>query len=284
MSDTAKDFDIGDYIIIPGGRKRRSLVKHIRNKKIYNSEIIRPRKKQILSNRAGHPPDIGIGTNWITAAWLQNTTPTPISLFSSTLIVPQQPTNQSNQLIYFFNAGQPADSSFILQPVLQWGSTASFDNSPNGSGPFWTIATWLVYSGANNGSGHVSQHIPVAPGQKLTGTIKVLQQDSSGFVYSCEFEGFPQTYYQTDPLPELTWFMETLEAYETRGVFNPPYDLSSQDEYPPENNISFTEINIMQGEAYPLGNWIPVNYVTAYGEQAVIVSNSCQNGVVQLDF
>jgi hypothetical protein len=70
------------------------------------------------------PPRVepALGSGWITYASWTNNTGAPISLFSTSWIVPPAPATQSGQTIFLFSGIQ--NSGFIYQPVLQWGSSA----------------------------------------------------------------------------------------------------------------------------------------------------------------
>jgi hypothetical protein len=62
-----------------------------------------------------------------------------IDYLAGTWTVPSYP-SENGALIYLFNGIEPADGSWILQPVLQYGE------SPAGGGDYWSIASWLVSS------------------------------------------------------------------------------------------------------------------------------------------
>jgi len=86
--------------------------------------------------------------------------------FSTTWVVPSYPTNMhDNQNFFIFNGLTAADSSNIVQPVLQFG-----DNGVSGASP----TTWSIFSefaSCNNCGTAVTTATRVNPGDHLTGTL-----------------------------------------------------------------------------------------------------------------
>ena len=261
-------------VMAPGGRRLRSQVHPIGvDGGIVEIKGAAPLKRE---HQNLDPPG---QSNWITAAWWLNQTGAPISSFLTTWTVPAVPATQSSQLLYLFNGLLPNDCSTILQPVLQWGNS---DPSDNSTGPYWTVASWLVP--VPPGDAYHTPHVRVNPGDTLVGVITLLSQSAEGFVYCCEFQGIADT--KTPPMPampELVWGVETLEAYELVTTKTPPYDLNSQSEYPATNQTAFKLINILTGGAQPSGgSWTIKNYVSSFGEQTVVTVNSPTNGEVEI--
>jgi hypothetical protein len=221
------------------------------------------------------PPD---QANWITCAGWYNNTGEPISKLTTTWRVPPEPATPASQLIYFFNGIEPADGKIIVQPVLQWGDSGADNDGQNRTGPFWTIASWIV-GGPDDSATH-TPHIRVNPGDVLIGAVTLIDRTANGFVYQCEFQGIPGTVLTTPEMSELVWCMQTLEVYELQGNHNPPYDLDAQAEYPAIAVISFDQINIQTNAAGPNGNWLPRNIVEDYGEHTSIATDSSTNGSV----
>src|SRR5262249_32942849 len=132
-----------DNVLTPGGARPRSQVFQIepgaildgsagrlrmlhpsgRVLQAYGVVPSRPRGRPVMPHNIGGPKkfDPAFGSGWITYASWTNNTGAPISLFSTTWVVPPAPATQSGQLIYLFNGIQ--NSGFIYQPVLQWGSS-----------------------------------------------------------------------------------------------------------------------------------------------------------------
>jgi hemopexin len=208
-----------------------------------------------------HPP--ALGTGWITyASWL-NTTGTPISQFTSIWVVPPAPSTHDGQLLYLFNGMQNADH--IYQPVLQWG------RSPAGGGDFWSVATWYV--GPPGGDVfHTAEAVRVEPGRPLIGVMTLEDQTSSGFSYTGGFFGVADSGYQVQNIPELTWLIETLEAY----------SVVQCSDYPPVNRTTFSGIDIKQGTSRPNVVWTANDAVVDCGQHTVIHNNSASGGSVDL--
>jgi hypothetical protein len=206
-----------------------------------------------------------LGSGWITYAYWNNNTGTPISSFTTTWIVPPAPKTQSNQQIYLFNGIQNSEFSFIYQPVLQWGP------SPAGGGNSWAVASWYV--DGQGGPAFSSQLTPVNPGDTLVGGMALLGQLGSLFSYNCQFQGFANSSLLIQNVQELTWCSETLEAYR----------ITQCSDYP-DAVTAFTQISIQTGNSYPTLNWNPVNWVTDCGQQTVVVNNSNPGGEVDIHF
>jgi hypothetical protein len=228
----------------------------------------------IRSDRRPGPPD---GANWISAGWIDLAGPS-ITSFSTSWKIPPAPRTKASQLLYLFNGMEPADGSTIIQPVLQWGDSGPDLDGQNRTGPFWTIASWIVP--APDGITYHTPHERVSIGETLTGVITMLEKNAEGYFYSCEFAGRLGTRFITPGLLELSSGVETLEAYELNSTANPPYDLDSPSEYPETDSTAFTSI-VING-APPGSSWTKTNYVTVYGEHTKIANNSTNGGDIQI--
>jgi hypothetical protein len=275
-------------VMAPGGRRTRSRL-HLSDAGVVVdfkrtrrwSDTSAAIKHDLRWRRAqGRPKPPGPAANWITAAWWENTTGTPINSFVTTWQVPPMPASRASQLIYIFNGIEPADYSTILQPVLQWGDSGLDEDGVNRTGPFWTVASWIVPD--PDGNVYHTPHIPVNPGDPLIGLITLTGQDGSAFNYSCEFHNVPGTSLPVANVPELTWGVITLEAYENNSAAVAAYDLLSASEYPATGSTPFTGITIQTGQANPSPGWRPDNIVTQFGENTVIVTDSASNGRVDI--
>ncbi len=74
-------------------------------------------------------------SGWIAYAYWSNTnTSKPITSFTTNWIVPSVPKTQSSQTIFLFNGMQDGvtSTSYIIQPVLQWGPSATNKNKITG--------------------------------------------------------------------------------------------------------------------------------------------------------
>src|SRR2546429_6181885 len=93
----------------------------------------------------------------------------------------------------------------IYQPVLQWGPSAA------GGGSYWSVASWYV--GGQDGVAFHSNLVRVNPGDVLVGVMSQTGQAGSLFSYACDFVDIANTGLSINDVQELTWNIETLEAY-----------------------------------------------------------------------
>lgn len=219
-------------------------------------------RRAIVAQRAADLP--GLGDGWITYADWKNSTGQPISSFSTAWVVPSEPGTSSGQLIYLFSGIQ--NSTMIYQPVLQWGTSSA------GGGAYWSVASWYV-DGQNGKAFHTAAQ-RVSPGDVLVGIMTLTGQSAGGFSYDCEFQGMLDSRLTIQGVEELTWCIETLEAYQ----------VTKCTDYPANARVRFTEIAIACRSLTPKLSWNPVNVVTDCGQHAVVVSDSATSGAIDLWF
>jgi hypothetical protein len=273
-----------DLVLTPGGYRHRSLVNHIepghhldfgsgRIRKMHVSgyEVAdlgpapkRPGPDPLMpGNVARHPSKVpALGSGWITYAYWTNNSGHPVTRFASTWVVPPAPATDHGQTIFLFNGIQ--NSSMIYQPVLQWGPSAA------GGGSYWAVASWYV-----DGQGGPAFHSPlvrVNPGDVLVGVMTQTGQSGSQFSYNCVFQGIANASLPIANVEELTWNIETLEAY---GV-------QQCSDYPNANFTAFTGIDFQTAAGHPAITWTAANPVTDCGQSARIVSNANPGGEVDL--
>jgi hypothetical protein len=129
---------------------------------------------------------------------------------TTTWTVPPPPENVNDgQLIYLFNGLEDCDAqtgkpNHILQPVLAWGI------SPDGGGPYWSVASWYYFAGKERG--FKSPSVRVNKGDTLTGVMKLTGQSGSQFNYSCEFAGIANTTLHVVGVDQLVVPVITLEC------------------------------------------------------------------------
>jgi hypothetical protein len=218
----------------------------------------------LMPLNVSHParPAPAFGTGWITYASWTNSTGTPVSSFSTQWNVPPAPIAEDGQIIFLFNGIQ--NSTMIYQPVLQWGVSAA------GGGNYWAVASWYV-----DGQGGPAFHtnlVRVNPGDLLTGVMTLTGQSGSNFSYNCEFQGIANTSLPIQNVQQLTWCVETLEAYGIKGA----------PDYPVTFRTPMKAIDIKTGATTPAVNWTPANAVTDCGQHTLVVNNSGSNGEVDL--
>jgi len=211
-----------------------------------------------------------ITDRWIVYSGWSNASGNPISFFKTRWAVPPPPTTDHGQTIFLFNGIEPGDGSFILQPVLQWGSSHA------GGGSNWTITNWFVGS---DGTALFGSLISVNPGDVLEGIMTLTGQTGSNFNYLCSFAGFPTIDLVVNNVTELTWANETLECY----------DVAEFSDYPDTALTAFHDIEIRLRtstspftEAQAAINWSENNDVTDNGQRCVAISNASPNGDVYL--
>lgn len=265
------------YVVTPGGPRHASLVHLVSGDQAVRAErevahVVDRATSQLLlrvpaNDHAAFAPALGSG--WIAYAYWNNGTGTPISSFSTTWSVPQEPSTRSGQLIYLFNGIQNYGTNFgILQPVLQWGS------SPAGGGEYWAVASWYVTSGGN---AYHTAAVKVSPGDVLRGVMRLTKTNTgpgqpTTYDYSSEFQGIPNTTLNIQQISELLWCNETLEAY---GV-------TQASDYPDAAETAYRDIDITTGGTNPTVTWTPVSSVSDVGQHAVVISNSSTGGEVDV--
>ena len=93
--------------------------------------------------------------------------------FISEWVVPEAPTEQGNQTIFYFPA---LHDVAILQPVLQWGKSAI------GGGEYWSVASWYVLTPF--GPYKSTPPVEVKPGDRCKS--KMLYKGYNGKTYQYE--------------------------------------------------------------------------------------------------
>jgi hypothetical protein len=200
---------------------------------------------------AGPVPAFGGG--WITYASWTNTTGRPVTRFATTWTVPPEPATRNGQTIFLFNGIQ--NSTNIYQPVLQWGPSAA------GGGDFWSVASWYV-DGADGDTFHTDL-TRVNVGDVLTGVMTLAAQSPAGFSYDCEFVGIGNTSLPVANIEQLTWLIETLEAY----------NITACSDYPATGKTAMRAIDIQTGATRPTLTWTVHNDVTDCGQHTLLFNN-----------
>jgi hypothetical protein len=278
-----------DLVLTPGGYKRAELVHHAPAGSVVDSGEGRLRHLaqdgtllddygillQRASGRPLHPlnvnrgalaaaggPAPAFGTGWITYASWTNGTGTPVSRFSTVWTVPPEPATSNGQTIFLFNGIQ--NSTMIYQPVLQWGPSAA------GGGAYWAVASW--YADGQSGHSFYSTLVPVNVGDVLTGVMTETGSAAGQFSYNCEFTGVANTSLPATNIEELTWCIETLEAYA----------ITAATDYPNTFKTPMSAIEIMTGQSHPAITWTATDAVTDTGQHTVVVSDVNPDGDVDI--
>jgi hypothetical protein len=283
--DTVAD---DDYVLTPGGLRHRSLVHHVppghelrvrRNRLLTvapSGEVVadhgpppsHPPGRPLMPRQVVPPRPRGrrrvpaFGSGWITYASWSNTTGTPVSRFTTTWTVPPAPRTSSGQTIFLFNGIQ--NSTMIYQPVLQWGPSAA------GGGARWSVASW--YADGQGGQSFYSTLVDVNVGDVLVGVMTLTGRSPRGFSYDSRFTGIANTDLTIANVDELTWCIETLEAY----------SITRADDYPDTALTAMSAIGIDTGGTQPALTWTINNDVTDTGQHTLVV-NELVTGAGEVD-
>ena len=159
---------------------------------------------KVAAKRKRAPAPAPITDGWIVYSGWTNGSGNPISYFGTRWTVPPNPATDNGQTIFLFNGIQPTTGpAFILQPVLQWGSSAA------GGGSYWSITNWYVGS---DGTALHGPLIQVNPGDILEGVMTLTGQTGTNFNYLSSFSGHPTADLTVNNIAELAWANETLES------------------------------------------------------------------------
>lgn len=178
-------------------------------------------QRATLSNAGTNPEKTG----WVQAASYTNST--PVGRIVASWAVPSNPTNHSNQTIYFFpGLEQLPNVQSILQPVLGWNGYG--DNA-------WTLASWNC---CVDGTTFHSDPIAANAGDEVVGdtysTCAAGQACSTWKIDSRNTTTGQTSSLTTDPYADLTWvFAGVLEVY----------NVSTCDEYP-GGPITFHDVQV----------------------------------------
>lgn len=235
---------------------------------------------------------------WVTDAVWSSSPGSPINYFSTNWVVPDPPINTiNNPVIFIFNAlSQVQGGGDIMQPVLQWGGSAT------GGGNYWGIANW--YGWSSNQYFAFTNLITVTSGTHLQGIITSTGTKSDGsYNYTVGFSGYTNllsisegsshsgtigTTPGTVTFPYISqelWAFETLETY--NGVnYNSGNGAASSTDYPGQLNVPMTNIKLLTNSTPASLNWTPQigDYATTGEHTNVISNNSSGSGEVDIYF
>jgi len=144
-----------------------------------------------------------------------------------TWTVPAAPVQTDAQTLFYWNGVEPADTSAVLQPVLQWGVSAA------GGGNYWAIASWLVSS---THSTIVSPLLTVESGDVIEGFNEYLSNGTWVITATVQNKNITTSFSYT-PRQDFTIAYEVLEAY----------TISECTDYPKAGVISFDNIKVEAG-------------------------------------
>jgi len=275
-----------ELVLTPGGLRPKSLVhriepgaildgsdgryrmRHRSGRTLADFGVIpfRPVGRPLMPRNVFFPVPAAIpafGSGWITYASWSNNTGTPVSRFATSWVVPPAPSTQSGQTIFLFNGIQNA--TMIYQPVLQWGPSGA------GGGNNWSVASW--YADGQTGQSFYSSLVNVNVGDLLVGVMTLTGQSAAGFSYNCEFQGIANTGLPIQNIQELTWCIETLEAY----------SITKCSDYPATDKTAMAAIDLRTGNTNPPVVWTVSDAVTDCGQHTLrFDDDALGNGEVDL--
>lgn len=278
----------GDMILTPGGFRDKSLVNPISPGHGLTLESGEPADLELATGKvtllakppalqaqfAAHGPSgvpkaaLGpapgaLPNGWQTYAWWDSGAHS-ITYFLTDWTVPPAPATSHGQTIFLFNGIQNTGANYgILQPVLQWGTSAA------GGGTYWAVASWYVTSG---GQAFHTNLVRVNPGTKLKGIMTQTGSSAGKYDYSSTFQGIANTTLPVTKIAPLHWANETLECY----------GLTVCSDMPAATDTAMEAIEIRLGATHPTLKWAAVNAVTNCKQHTVVVSNANPGGKVDL--
>jgi len=105
------------------------------------------------------PHPIRHGSAWKAYTQILSNT-TPVNFFTGLWTVPSVPSDISQQTLFFWNGVEDIGNTEVIQPVLQFGTSAA------GGGSYWAIASWYV-----GPSVFFSDVVQVSTGDVINGTM-----------------------------------------------------------------------------------------------------------------
>jgi len=135
-------FDEDGYAFTPHHQVHKNCVHHVESGSIIHADletnthtVISPLGEQTHYEPCPHPPTHGRA--W--KAWTQYHNLDGFTYMSANWGVPPAPAKPSlSEILYYWPGTEPDNNTFVLQPVLQYGST------PAGGGLYWGVASWYV--------------------------------------------------------------------------------------------------------------------------------------------
>ncbi|CAK5282803.1 unnamed protein product [Mycena citricolor] len=178
-------------------------------------------------------------TGWVAYASWQNSGSDAIASFTTSWTVPAVPPTDDGQTLFYFNSIEPTSGNAILQPVLQYGSSAA------GGGSYWAVATWYLVGN----SVMYTNPVRVSAGANLNGIITLKSHSGSSYNYVSSFTNVGSTSLTVNGAAQLTWATETLEVY----------SVASQNDFASGSTV-FSNINLsLASGAVPSVKWSTVS-------------------------
>jgi hypothetical protein len=197
------------------------------------------------------PPEIG--HSWIEAG--QVSASTPYNGVAATWTVPQTPTTNDGQTLYFFPGlmHTPLDPDLIIQPVLGW------NDGQSGVGP-WNIASWNC---CPSGMAWYSTPVTVNSGDQISGTV--LSECGNVPIQACPKWNITTTDVTTRGSTTLSSDFPNLITFEwaVSGALE-VYSIAQCSDYPPDGGITFSNAVLYDNyfRRVPNPGWSPEYWVT----------------------
>jgi len=151
---------------------------------------------EVRSGAGAEPNGWAADANWYTNI--------KMTVFNGQWNVPHYPQDEQVQTLFLFTGLQNyASDPSIIQPVLQWGSSAA-GNSKN-----WTIASWFVSSSHSSYSSLLG---PVEPGDLIIGNMTLASNGDWQIITKDHNNGKTATLNANTGVTEVDAFV-TLEVY-----------------------------------------------------------------------
>jgi len=199
--------------------------------------------------------NVGHGAAW--KAWGQYFNTNHVTNFTGNWPVPPVPTTKSSQTLFYWNGVEDTTNDEVLQPVLQWGSSAA------GGGQYWAIASWYVSSSRSFWSDLVNVNV----GESIFGGL--YEDNSTGVwdVVSTDVQTNKSTSFKyKHPTPIETYSYVVLEAY----------TIAECTDYPANTKFeAFTNLQITLTSGPVTPTWVPdIQQPITCSEHAIVVSNT----------
>lgn len=148
----------------------------------------------------GHAPTDGY------QEWADWTAPSQITVFDGNWVVPAAPssTYTTNQVLYLFTGLEPSDSSFILQPVLEYGQPKDMSLCN-----CWRIQSWMVLS---NNQYYRGSAVTVSAGDTIIGHM-VYESSTTWTVQATDQNTNGQSTLTATTSAQLPYAIDALETY-----------------------------------------------------------------------
>jgi len=190
----------------------------------------------------------GYSSGWVAAFWASGTN---YNYFKADWVVPAAPNTVNSQILYIFNSLEPSSGYGILQPVLQW----------NGGISGWSLSVWYD---DNTGVYHQSTPVAVVGGDVIKGVITTSGSNwvIQGYVNYILVTSFTVSFASThSTMPTAQMVLEV-------------YDISTCDNYPITEYLTFNYLAIQDSGTYVYPTWTVEDVATDCGQGATVWGTS----------